>query len=108
MASRVSAPPNARAPFSRISEVLGVSDQTVARRYTRLRSSGALRVRGLTNPYGFAVPLIGIAAAAGLVVFFLCAVGAHLRARYYRLGYVAMFLSLAVATLTVTLAAWEP
>ncbi|MFI0737327.1 Lrp/AsnC family transcriptional regulator [Streptomyces sp. NPDC021100] len=39
-----------RAPFRRIAEVLGVSDQTVARRYTRLRSAGVLRVLGLTEP----------------------------------------------------------
>ncbi|WP_327067841.1 Lrp/AsnC family transcriptional regulator [Kitasatospora sp. NBC_01250] len=41
---------NARAPFSRIAAVLGVSDQTVARRYTRLRGSGRIRVLGLTHP----------------------------------------------------------
>ena len=35
-----------RAPFSRIAEVLGVSDQTVARRYRRLRSEGTVRVIG--------------------------------------------------------------
>ena len=35
-----------RAPFSRIASVLGVSDQTVARRYRRLRSAGSLRVVG--------------------------------------------------------------
>lgn len=39
-----------RASYSRIAAVLGVSDQTVARRYARLRSSGALRVVGLTDP----------------------------------------------------------
>ncbi|HEX5405112.1 MAG TPA: AsnC family transcriptional regulator [Pseudonocardiaceae bacterium] len=39
-----------RAPFSRIASVLGVSDHTVARRYTRLRSRGWLRVRGLPDP----------------------------------------------------------
>lgn len=39
-----------RAPFSRIAEVLGVSPQTVSRRYSRLRGSGALRVLGLTSP----------------------------------------------------------
>ncbi|WP_214415008.1 Lrp/AsnC family transcriptional regulator [Sphaerisporangium fuscum] len=38
-----------RAPFSRIASVLGVSDQTVARRYRRLRSAGSLRVIGLPN-----------------------------------------------------------
>jgi DNA-binding Lrp family transcriptional regulator len=36
-----------RASFSQIAAVLGVSDQTVARRYRRLRSIGALRVVGL-------------------------------------------------------------
>ena len=36
-----------RAPFSRIAAVLGVSDQTVARRYTRHRTRGALKVLGL-------------------------------------------------------------
>lgn len=38
-----------RASFSRLAAALGVSDQTVARRYTRLRSSRALRVVGLTD-----------------------------------------------------------
>ena len=36
-----------RAPFSRIAAVLGASDRTIARRYRRLRSAGALRVVGL-------------------------------------------------------------
>lgn len=36
-----------RASFSEIADVLGVSDQTVARRYRRLRSVGAFRVVGL-------------------------------------------------------------
>ncbi|MFC1419756.1 Lrp/AsnC family transcriptional regulator [Streptacidiphilus cavernicola] len=39
-----------RAPFSRIGEALGVSDQTVARHYARMRGEGALRVLGLTSP----------------------------------------------------------
>ncbi|MEU4198439.1 Lrp/AsnC family transcriptional regulator [Streptomyces sp. NPDC045470] len=39
-----------RAPFSRIAEVLGVSDQTVARRYSRLRGAGMIKVMGLTDP----------------------------------------------------------
>jgi hypothetical protein len=52
---------------------------------------------------GFAVPLIGTAAAAGLVLYFLGAVGAHLRAHYYEFRNWAMFFSLAVATLAVGL-----
>jgi DNA-binding Lrp family transcriptional regulator len=41
-----------RASFSQIAEVLGVSDQTVARRYRRLRSAGVLRVVGLKAKSG--------------------------------------------------------
>ncbi|MFI0218543.1 Lrp/AsnC family transcriptional regulator [Streptomyces lydicus] len=40
-----------RAPFSRIAEVLGVSTQTVARRYRRLRADAGLRVVGLADPH---------------------------------------------------------
>jgi DNA-binding Lrp family transcriptional regulator len=40
-----------RLPFNRIGEVLGVSDQTVARRYRRLRASGTLRMVALPNPW---------------------------------------------------------
>jgi DNA-binding Lrp family transcriptional regulator len=42
-----------RAPFSRVAEILDVSDQTVARRYRRLRSAGALRVVGLADSKRF-------------------------------------------------------
>ncbi|KOG33481.1 Lrp/AsnC family transcriptional regulator [Streptomyces resistomycificus] len=38
-----------RAPFSRIGEVLGVSDQTVARRFRRLRTTAGLRVVGMVD-----------------------------------------------------------
>src|SRR4051794_41672575 len=39
-----------RAPFSRVATVLGVSEQTVARRWRRLRADGVVRVLGLTAP----------------------------------------------------------
>ncbi|UGQ12184.1 AsnC family transcriptional regulator [Yinghuangia sp. ASG 101] len=38
-----------RAPFSRIAEVLGVSESTVARRYRRLRAHGQCRVVGVRD-----------------------------------------------------------
>lgn len=44
-----------RVPFSRLAEVLGVSDQTVTRRYRRLRGEGLVRVLGL--PLGSRVGL---------------------------------------------------
>ncbi|MFD2420134.1 Lrp/AsnC family transcriptional regulator [Amycolatopsis pigmentata] len=49
-----------RAPFSTIAEVLGVSDRTIARRYAKLRSAGAVRVLGGVDP-----------AALGAVLWFL-------------------------------------
>lgn len=39
-----------RAPFALIGQVIGVSEQTVARRYRRLESAGMLRVLGLPAP----------------------------------------------------------
>ncbi|MDX2971230.1 Lrp/AsnC family transcriptional regulator [Kribbella solani] len=40
---------DSRAPYSRIGEVLGVSTQTVARRFNRLRAEAGLRVVGLPD-----------------------------------------------------------
>ncbi|CAM5401447.1 AsnC family transcriptional regulator OS=Streptomyces alboniger OX=132473 GN=CP975_30560 PE=4 SV=1 [Streptomyces alboniger] len=42
-----------RAPFSRIAAVLGVSDQTVARRYRRLHNTVNVRVLGMTDENRF-------------------------------------------------------
>ena len=56
---------------------------------------------------GFAVPALGTAAACGLVLYFVCAAGAHIRARDARLGaWVnwAAFFSLAVAAQVAGLA----
>ena len=60
---------------------------------------------------GFAVPVLGTAAAYGLVLYFLCALGAHIRARDTRLlAWVnwAAFCALAVAALVVGLAYHGP
>jgi hypothetical protein len=60
---------------------------------------------------GFAVPSLGTAAACGLVLYFLCAAGAHIRARDTRLlDWInwAAFFSLAVAALVVGLAYRSP
>ncbi|MFF2082089.1 Lrp/AsnC family transcriptional regulator [Kitasatospora sp. NPDC058162] len=46
-----------RAPFSTIAAALGVSDRTVARRYARLRSTGAVRVLGGVDPIALGAEL---------------------------------------------------
>ena len=51
------------------------------------------------------VPLIGTAAAIGLVLYFVGAVIAHLRARDYSIGPAVAFLLLAMAALVLGLAA---
>jgi DNA-binding Lrp family transcriptional regulator len=40
-----------RAPFARMAGVLGVSEQTVARRYQRMRTHGVVRVLARPDPY---------------------------------------------------------
>jgi hypothetical protein len=48
--------------------------------------------------------LVGIAAAAGLVAFFVIAVGAHIRARVlYNIAFPGMYLALAVASLILAI-----
>jgi hypothetical protein len=63
-----------------------------------LLASGAL---GLL--FGFAVPVLGTAAAIGLVLYFMCALGAHLRVRDPGIGGAVSFLVLAVAALIADL-----
>jgi len=53
---------------------------------------------------GLAVPWLGVAAAAGLMVFFLLAIGTHLRAGDRTIGLPIGFLALATATFTLGLA----
>jgi hypothetical protein len=63
-----------------------------------LLASGAL---GLM--IGLAVPALGIAAAAGLVAYFICALSTHIRAHDHNVGGAVTFLLLAVATLVVSI-----
>jgi hypothetical protein len=52
---------------------------------------------------GFAVPALGTAAAIGLVVYFICALGAHRRVRDPQVAAAVSFLVLAVAALIAAL-----
>jgi hypothetical protein len=53
---------------------------------------------------GFAVPVLGLAAAIGLVLYFICAVTAHLRVGDRQIGAPVFFLLLAVAALSTNIA----
>jgi hypothetical protein len=53
---------------------------------------------------GFAVPALGTAAAVGLVVYFICALTAHLRVHDRQLGGAVAFLLLAASALATDLA----
>jgi hypothetical protein len=53
----------------------------------------------------FTLPLIGTAAAAGLVMFFIGALMAHVRARvFYNIAFPATFLALAAGSLALSVA----
>ena len=52
---------------------------------------------------GFAVPVLGTAAAIGLVVYFICAVSAHIRVRDPKVAGAVSFLVMAVGALVVGL-----
>jgi len=53
---------------------------------------------------GLAVPVLGEAAAVGLVLYFVCAIGAHVRARDTGVGGAVFFLLLAAGALVTSLA----
>ncbi len=61
---------------------------------------GTLLAAGATELLvGFAVPALGTAAAVGLVLYFICALSAHIRVRDPNVGGAVSFLVLAVAAL---------
>jgi hypothetical protein len=53
---------------------------------------------------GFAVPALGVAAAIGLILYFICAVSAHLRVGDRGITPAVFFLLLAVSALATNLA----
>lgn len=52
---------------------------------------------------GFAVPTLGILAAVGLILYFVCALSAHVRVRDHGVRGAVSFLVMAVAALIVNL-----
>ena len=66
---------------------------------------GALKAAGALGVLvGIGVPLLGAAASAGLVVFFIGALVTHFRARYWDIAAPVAFLLLAVGSLVLRVA----
>ena|SRR5207248_1683690 len=66
---------------------------------------GILKAAGAAGlVIGIGVPLIGVAAAIGLILFFVGAIITHLRAHDYSFGLAVVFLMLAIAALVLRLA----
>lgn len=57
---------------------------------------------------GTVVPAVGVAAAIGLVLYFICAVAAHLRAHDNQVGGALFFLLMATAALVTNVAYRKP
>ena len=94
--------------FVRDESVVAIADKTSVPRSWMIPLGSLLAAGALGLLIGFAVPLIGTAAGVGLVLYFLGAFGAHLRARYYEFANWAVFFLLAVATVAVGLAHHGP
>ena len=72
-----------------------------------LFSLGALKAAGaLGLLVGIGVPLLGLAASVGLVLFFIGAIITHVRARYWNIAPPAAFLLLAVSSLVLRVASY--
>jgi hypothetical protein len=72
---------------------------------TWLNGLGILKAAGaLGLLVGFAVPLVGLAAIIGIILFYCGAIVTHLRVRDNSFGLAAVFLLLAAATLGLRLA----
>jgi hypothetical protein len=92
------------ANFMRLEFVLSTADKVSVPRswITVLGSLNAAAALGLVVGL-IGVPLVGTAAAIGLVLYFVGAIVTHLRARDYSIGPAAAFLLLAVAALVLRL-----
>jgi hypothetical protein len=90
--------------FARAESVELVADRVQVSRRWMVPLGGVLASGAVGLLAGIAVPAIGTAAAIGLVLYFICAVTAHLRVRDRQIGGALFFLLLAAAALTTGIA----
>jgi hypothetical protein len=94
----------ARLSFVRAESVRLVADRIRVSEAWMLPFGALLAAGAVGLLTGFAVPALGAAAAIGLVLYFVCAVGAHLRVGDRQLGGAVVFLLLAAAALATNIA----
>lgn len=94
--------------FVRAESVIAVADRLqIAHRW--MLPFGILLAFGAVGLLvGTAVPAVGMAAAIGLVLYFICAVAAHLRAHDTQVGGALFFLLIATAALVANVAYHDP
>ncbi len=83
--------------------VKAVADRVQVSRRWMVPLGTLLSVGAMGLLAGFAVPALGTAAAIGLVLYFICAVVAHLRVRDREIGGAVFFLLLAATALTTSI-----
>lgn len=83
--------------------VKAVADRVQVSRTWMVPFGALLACGALGLLIGFEAPVVGAAAATGLVLYFVCALGAHLRAGDPKIAGAICFLLLAVAALLADL-----
>ena len=90
--------------FAGAESVKVVADRVSVSQKWMIPFGALLAVGAIGLLVGFAVPVLGEAAAIGLILYFICAISAHLRARDPGFGGAVFFLFLAVGALIANLA----
>jgi len=89
--------------FSGAESVKAVADRVQVPRAWMVRLGTVLACGAIGLLAGFALPWLGAAAGLGLVVYFICAVTAHLRVGDRQIGGAVFFLALSAAALSTNL-----
>lgn len=79
--------------------VHAVADRLQVRRTWMIPFGTLLAAGAIGLVTGFVLPVLGEAAALGLVLYFVCALGAHIRAHDREIGGAVSFLVLAIGAL---------
>lgn len=93
--------------FSGAESVKVVADRVRVPRSWMVRLGAVLACGAMGLLGGFALPWLGAAAGLGLVVYFICAVTAHLRVGDRQIGGAVFFLALSAAALSTNLVYYD-